>query len=112
MSDRIEAELRRALRATDPGDEFTRSVMARVPAHPAQASNAVSSGVLRWLPAALAASLLVAIIVKHEVREPSLAEGQLAREQLLEALRVTSQKLDIAYQVVHNQSDAPDGPGA
>lgn len=112
MSDRIETELRRALRATDPGDEFTRSVMARVHAQPSQTSNAVGSPVLRWLPAALAASLLVAIIVKHEAREPALAEGELARKQLLEALRVTSQKLDIAYQVVHNQSDATDEPGA
>ena len=112
MSDRIEAELRRALRPADPGDEFTRGVMARIQLAPAQSSSAKGPRVLRWLPAALAASLLTAIIIQHEAHEPALADGQLAREQLLEALRVTSQKLDIAYQVVHNQSDAAEEPGA
>jgi hypothetical protein len=112
MSDRLDAELRRALRPADPGDAFTRAVMSRVPANSTRAKKASNSSVLRWLPAALAASLLVAIIVKHEHREPTVAQGELAREQLLEALRVTSQKLDIAYQVVHNQSDATQEPGA
>jgi hypothetical protein len=35
-----------------------------------------------------------------------VAEGLRARQELLKALRVTSEKLDIAYQVVHNESHA------
>jgi hypothetical protein len=112
----LDSELRRALRPADPGDEFTRAVMARVSAQGTTAARqpfkTPSTHVLRWLPAALAASLLMMIVIKHEPHEASFANGQLAREQLLEALRVTSKKLDIAYQVVHNQSNAADDTGA
>jgi hypothetical protein len=113
MNDRLEEELRRALRPVDPGDSFTHAVMSKIHADSARAAHPQNSSVLSWLPVAAAASLLVAIIINHEGRQPTLAaDGQLAREQLLEALRVTSQKLDIAYQVVHNQSDASDEPDA
>jgi hypothetical protein len=117
MSDFLEDELRRALRPADPGDDFTRSVMARITRAAAAAPIArripVSHRVAQWLPAALAASLLAAIIVNHEhVEERTVQEGLRAREQLLQALRVTSEKLDLAYDVVHDTSSEPQSDDA
>jgi hypothetical protein len=119
MNDNLDQELRRALHAVDPGDDFTRAVMARVASpsvtslRPARTSARVYSRVLPWAPAALAASLLVAIFVTHEShQQQDLAEGLRARQELLMALRVTSEKLDIAYQVVHTESNANEDPGA
>lgn len=119
MSDGLEQDLRRALRPVDPGDEFTRAVMARVAAQKvidirrAPTRARFSSRALPWAPAAIAASLLVAILMTHQHRqqEENIAQGQRAREELLQALRVTSKKLDIAYQVVHNESDAAPDAG-
>jgi hypothetical protein len=114
MNDDLEQELRRALRPVDPGDDFTRAVMARVPS-----SNVVDMTRVRtrprlqralpWAPAAVAASLLITIVMTHSQRkeEQELAEGMRAKEELLLALRVTSEKLDIAYQVVHTSTPTP-----
>ena len=113
MSDDLDQELRRALRAVDPGDDFTRAVMTRVAAssvtelHPARSRSPLYARALAWAPAALAASLLVAIFVTHEKhQQQDIHDGLRAREELIAALRVTSEKLDIAYQVVQNESGA------
>jgi hypothetical protein len=111
MNDNLDDELRRALRPVDPGDEFTRALMARVSAQKVTeirrpTRSPLHARVLPWAPAALAASLLIAIFVTHEHHQRhDVEEGLRARQELLEALRVTSEKLDIAYQVVHNESD-------
>jgi hypothetical protein len=111
MNDHLEDELRRALRPADPGDDFTRRVMAQVQAREAAqpaARKRAAPPILRWLPAALAASLLIAIIFQHEqsaeriAAERAIEEGLRARDQLLAALYVTSEKLDLAYQAVQN----------
>ena len=119
MSDDLDQHLRRALRPVDPGDAFTRAVMARVASQQvtdirkARPRSRFTARALPWAPAALAASLLVAIVMTHEHRqqEENIAQGQRAREELLQALRVTSKKLDIAYQVVHNESAAAADAG-
>jgi hypothetical protein len=118
MSDFLESELQRALRPEDPGDDFTRKVMARVrsqTAAPQPRRAPLGHRVVQWLPAALAASLLAAIIVKHErIEERTVQDGLRAREQLLQALRVTSEKLDLAYEVVRDDTteSRPDDAGA
>jgi hypothetical protein len=113
MNDHLEDELRRALRPADPGDAFTRKVMAQVRARDAVSPPPrprPSHHALRWLPAALAASLLMAIIVQHErsqeriADERAIEDGLRAREQLLAALQVTSEKLDLAYQAVQHEA--------
>jgi hypothetical protein len=117
LDDRLDEELRDALRPVDPGDDFTRAVMARVASHtvtelrrpsaPRRFFTRALPRTLSWTPAALAASLLIAIFVTHEGhRQHDMSEGLRARQELLEALRVTSEKLDIAYQVVHNEANA------
>jgi len=55
-------------------------------------------------PAALAASLLVAVLLGQQVAiqhaEQERRAGLAARQELMQALRLTSQKLDDAYQAV------------
>lgn len=115
MSDPLDQELRRALRPVDPGDDFTRAVMARVTSNVTDIRHSpgmklrtrVYSRALPWAPAALAASLLIAIVMTHQHRQEAenIAQGQRAREELLQALRMTSEKLDIAYQVVQSETN-------
>jgi hypothetical protein len=101
MSEDLDKKLRDALRPIDPGENFTASVLATV---------AAESGPRRrrfWpLVGSIAATLVVAGILTHQWwQERREREGLEAREQVLEALRVTSEKLDIAYQIV-NESGA------
>jgi hypothetical protein len=114
MSQDIENELRRALRPVEPPADFTAKLMRALPPRPAPAE-AVRMQVVRpatrpgfWnrlaAPAALAASLLVAIMLgQHVAVERAQREqvaGLEASRELMRALRVTSQKLDLAYEAV------------
>jgi hypothetical protein len=57
------------------------------------------------LAAGLAASLFVAVGVQHHRSELDQRErGLEARRQVIEALRVTNQKLDLASRVVRGES--------
>jgi hypothetical protein len=49
---------------------------------------------------ALAASIVLAIIITHQWEIRRAQQGLQARQQLIEALRVTDQKLDLAYRAV------------
>jgi hypothetical protein len=64
------------------------------------------------MPAALAASLLVAVFLgmlrAHDLEKLEEQKGIAASEQLMQALRVTSQKLDLAYEAVNNPPSAGD----
>jgi hypothetical protein len=62
----------------------------------------------------MAASLLVAVGVQHYLQERRDTESGLeVRREVIEALRMTSQKLDLAYEVIKSESPAPadDKPG-
>jgi hypothetical protein len=120
MSEDLESRLRAALRPVAPSDEFTRNLIARVTAD--QASEANAPGARRrnprasawWLSATMAASLLIAAGIEHHLQERRETErGLEARRQVIEALRVTSQKLNLAYEVIKSQSSSPadDKPG-
>ena len=111
MNDRFEDDLRAALRPLDPGADFAERVLARLPerAPVAQDTTKVVSmrsrrAALRWLPLALAATLVVAVLVRHEWQlRQEVERGRIAREQLMDALRVTSEKLDVAYRAAQSQ---------
>lgn len=112
MNDELEDKLRRALRPVQPDDDFTQRLMARIAAGESSAAETrARPGFLqprfRWLSAALAASLLLVVVMGYVWQEQREREAGLeARRQLIEALRVTSDKLDLAYQVVKTQSRA------
>jgi hypothetical protein len=113
----LEEELRRALRPVDPGDEFTARVLARLaqepaPARPAGVRAAPHGRRRLWLPLGLAASLAAALLLRREWHEQRDLQGLQARQQLIEALRVTSQKLDLAYRIVNTPPATGDDQGS
>lgn len=111
MSKDFEEQLRSALRPIDPEEGFEQRVMSRIEREPMP----VRAKRLRWLPAALAASTIFAVAIgTHEWQVRREQEGLEARKQLIEALRVTGEKLDLAYQAVNRESQPAtnDGSGA
>jgi hypothetical protein len=105
--DDLEKRLRSALRPVEPPPGFSNRVMTRIEAGERPSSRRLQSarwriaGGLpsRWLPLALAASVIIAVVVVHEHHKRE--EGLQARQQLIEALRVTGEKLDLAYRAVN-----------
>ncbi|HKR37421.1 MAG TPA: hypothetical protein VJT10_21410 [Steroidobacteraceae bacterium] len=111
MSKDFEQQLRDALRPVDPEEGFEQRVMARVASEPPRSRAKVT----RWAASlALAASVaFAAILGVRQWQDHREQEGLEARRQLLEALRVTGEKLDVAYQAVNRESPpTDDGNGA
>lgn len=117
IPENFEDELRRRLRPVDAPAGFTDRLMAALPGEqqpkvvpfvPMASRPARQFGV----PAALAASLLGAVLFgMHKANDRAHREelqGIAASEQLMQALRVTSQKLDLAYEAVNQPPDAVD----
>ena len=119
MNEDFENQLRRALRPVDPPEGFAERVMRALPEWRTSAKvvtlqvarPARHPGLWRRIstPAALAASLVVAVLAGRQVgiereRDEQRAGLEASRE-LMQALRVTSQKLDLAYEAV--QRPAP-----
>ena len=100
MNQDTESRLRSILRPVAPSDEFTHKLLAQV------AAPAIRPGRTKWwLSAGIAASLLLAAGVQYEVRQArERADGLEARRQVVEALRMTSQKLNLAYETVKGES--------
>ena len=124
MSEDIEIQLRRALRpiAAPPG--FTERVMRALPDSAPRATLApvvklrpVPRAAIWWrlsTPVALAASFVVAILIgQHVGMERTRREqqaGLAASRELMQALHVTSKKLDLAYQAVKRPAPGPEAP--
>jgi len=114
MSEDLESQLRAALTPVPPSDEFTQKLIARVIAdkrrqgdtgHTPRRSPKATAW---WLSATMAASLLIAAGVQHYLQERRVTErGLEARREVIEALRMTSQKLNLAYEVIKSQSPSP-----
>lgn len=112
MSENFENELRRALRPIDPPAGFAERVMRALPAsrEAAPPPAARTHGTMKrfGIPLAFAAALVLSVILgQHvaDVQEKRLqaeqqAAGLAASRELMQALHVTSKKLDLAYQAV------------
>jgi hypothetical protein len=111
VSEDLESQLRAALRPVAPRDEFTQALIGRIGSANGSRPRRRAAA---WLTVSLAASLLVAVGIRQHVQDQRNRESGLeARRQVIEALRVTSQKLDLAYEAIKSQSAAPDEtPGA
>lgn len=117
MSENFENELRRALRPLDAPAGFTDKVMRALPASREPAPVETRREAPRtWaqrlgIPLAFAATLLVAVglgmHVRNVQRDEEQAAGLAASRELMEALHVTSQKLDLAYQAAKAPPAAP-----
>lgn len=124
---RFEEDLRRAFKAEDPGEAFTRRVLDRVrkenvspaSAQDADAASRTNSRTdmsmsrsggshANWrVTLAFAASLVIAVGGAAWVRHAQyVEEGERARAQVLMALRVTGEKLSVVRSVV-NETQAP-----
>lgn len=102
MSDKLEQELKKALRRTDPPAGFAERVLARA-AKEEEAKRAREKRRFQWFGMSLrwavtcGLCLIVAasgMIYQHERNK----EGEQAKAQLMLALRITSSKLQIASQ--------------
>ena len=110
MTEEFENELRRLLKPVNAPSGFADRVLRALPAEakpatvvalpPRRRSRAREFGI----PAALAASLLAAVFLgQYTAQQRELRaerEGLEASRELMQALRVTSKKLDVAYQAV------------
>jgi hypothetical protein len=119
MTENFEDELRRALRPVQAPAGFAERVMRALP----ERRDSVVTPIARqatvrppnyWqrlrAPAALAASLMLAVLLGQRMavhqQQQEDAAGFAASQELLQALRVTSQKLDLAYQAVKSPPEA------
>jgi hypothetical protein len=106
-TERLERQLRAALRPRDPPQGFAAGVMARVAAEPAAPLRVRRSpAVVSWVGFGLAASVVLAVLLAHQWQVRRIEQGREARRQLLQALRVTDEKLDLTYRVVNAQPRA------
>lgn len=122
MSEDLESQLRAALRPIAPSAALEKKliacVTAKAPLAPPVAGRRGRLGFhprARWLSLGVAACLLLALGIQHRLQERHERENGLeARRQVLQALRMTSQKLDLAYEIVKSQSTslADENPGA
>lgn len=120
MTEELEKQLRAALRPVDAPEGFAERLMQRLP--PANKEpvlvllprRAPAPSRRYGVPAALAASLVAAVLLGQQLADHRVqnqiareqAEGLAAKRELLQALRVTSQKLDMAYEAVSNPPTA------
>jgi len=111
MNEDLDARLRKALRPVDPGEQFTQRVLTRVANEPKRSIPRVSKTTMRWASATLAASLVLGVLAGHEWQARRTQQGLQARRQLLEALRVTRDKLDIAYRAVNDKDGSSTEAG-
>jgi hypothetical protein len=110
MSKDIESQMRAALRPVAPSEEFSQRLLAdvtneRPAAHKPRRAGARLHPLAWWFTASLAASVVLAVGVHQHLQQERLQQSGLeARREVMEALRVTSQKLDLAYEAVKSHS--------
>src|SRR5579862_1951299 len=102
MSSDIESQLKAALRPVAPREQFSERLIAQVMMGNAQIKprrlTTARNPLAWWLSASLAASVLLGIGVHQHLQERRMQQSGLeARREVLKALRMTSQKLDLAY---------------
>ena len=104
MSNDLDDQLRKALRPVDPGEGFADRVLARIEATSAARSRRWLPPRFRGLPVALAASAVLGAVLIHVWQVDREQRGLEARRQLIEALHVTGEKLDLVYRSVKRES--------
>jgi len=112
MSENFENELRRALRPVEAPAGFTERVMRALPAQrePVTVNQLPSQRLMKRfaIPMSFAAALVLSVVLGLHVAKVNTdrmtaereAAGRAASRELMQALHVTSEKLDLAYQAV------------
>jgi hypothetical protein len=114
MNEDLESRLRSSLKPVAPRDEFSQRLAAQIVAgaRPQRSVRAMpwraSKRPTWWLSASLAASLLLVVGVQYQMQQERARQNGLeARRQVVEALRMTSQKLNLAYETIKSESSSP-----
>jgi len=107
--DRLEQELRNALRRKEPSGEFTATVLARAAQQARRDSSQrrwLSRPRLRWALAAVVCLVVFAgaLLSRHEQKRRQ-AEGEAARQQVIVALRIAGAKMQLAQAKVRHLSE-------
>jgi negative regulator of sigma E activity len=106
--DRLEQELRNALRRQEPAGDFTARVMARVAQEPERGwwSRCFALPRLRWATAvALCIVILAGVLLYRGEQARKRAEGEAAKQQVMLALRIAGSKLQLAQAKVQRLSE-------
>jgi hypothetical protein len=109
MNDDLDDRLREALRPVDPGERFAQAVLSKVAEERISRRSPMALRqpmALRWAAAVGAIALGTLAVYGWQARRE---QGLEARRELLEALQVTGEKLDVAYRAVN---DPMRDPGA
>jgi hypothetical protein len=119
MSKDMESRLSAALRPVAPQEDFSKDLLARVMApqprrlEPGRPFSERARSLTWWLSASLAACLVLAVGLRQHLEQQRLRQSGLeARREVVEALRMTSQKLNLAYEAVKNQSTSLSDGGS
>lgn len=100
MNDRLEQELRRALRPEEPPPDFAARVAAAAEAEAARRAsrwNWLRFPAVRWAAAAACLLVLAAGIAVEQRRQRELRDrGEAAKEQVMLALKIAGAKLHVA----------------
>lgn len=107
MNKDIESQMRAALRPVAPSEEFSQKLLTGVALERPRPRRGAGrrQPLAWWLTASLAASLVLAVGVHQRLQQQRVQQSGLeARREVVEALRMTSQKLNLAYEAVKSQS--------
>jgi hypothetical protein len=106
----MEERLRQSLQRKDPDPGFTERVLSRVRSQPEEPGNGtlrLFARPSRWLAAAAIVVFVLSAGAVHRQRERKLrAEGERAKAQLLQALQITSEKLNVVLKKVNATKEA------
>ncbi len=94
---RLEDELRTALRREQPPAGFAQRVLARAAQPRRSVWDWIRWPAFRWAVAGAMALIMVVALLQYRHR----ARGEAAKQQVMLALRITSSKLKLARQRVH-----------
>jgi len=106
----MEERLRQSLQRKDPDPGFTERVLSRVrsePEEPRSQAPHFFARPSRWLAAAAIVAFVLSAGAIHRQRERRLrAEGERAKAQLMQALEITSAKLNVVLKKVNSVKEA------
>ncbi len=108
MSEELDKQLGDALRPVDPGEQFAHGVLSRVARDPASRRARMP---WRWQWAAALAVVVLGTLGVYQL-QMRRAQGLEARRQLIQALQVTGEKLDLAERAVNDSAGSRADPGA
>jgi hypothetical protein len=104
---RLEEELRNAMRREEPPEGFAGRILARAQEKKQSSWTGIfTSRGLRWALAGAMCLALAVAGVEYKRAQDERARGEAAKEQLMLALRITAGKLQFAQEKVQQHSSA------